>query len=179
MCGSSCSALTTPSIVRPLFLQPVRIEYAGASYRAVTSEVPDFHSVEARHLIMMLRCGSQSWRSERRQGGQAARKTAAKRVKFLLNTFLVVCAESSLLCLCFSLVCNPSSEFEFVSDVAFGLLQAISRATQLLPVWLHDHKHDVRCSELHRGRCDSTSPLEKEPFAACSREKQLRAAARR
>ena len=53
----------------------------------------------------------------------AARRTAAKRVKFLLNTFLVVCAESSTALSMLFIGMYPSSEFEFGSDVAFGLLQ--------------------------------------------------------
>src|SRR5882762_2138118 len=98
-----------------------------------------------------------------------ARRTAAKRVKFLLNTFLVVCAESSTALSLLFIGMYPSSEFEFGSDVALGLFKRISRATHLLPVWLHDHKHDVRCSELHRGAMQfDYFSVETEPFAACS-----------
>jgi len=46
---------------------------------------------------MMLRCGSQSCVRNGDKAGQRCEENAAKRVKFLLNTFLVVCAESSLL----------------------------------------------------------------------------------
>src|SRR5258708_28086783 len=70
----------------------------------------------------------------------AARRTAAKRVKFLLNTFLVVCAESSTALSMLFIGMYPSSEFEFGSDVAFGLLQAHQSSDRLPPVWLHDHK---------------------------------------
>src|SRR6202521_3542625 len=41
-------------------VQPVRIEYAVTIEYGRHFEVADFLSVEARHLIMMLRCGSQS-----------------------------------------------------------------------------------------------------------------------
>src|SRR5713101_7803309 len=67
----------------------------------------------------------------------AARRTAAKRVKFLLNTFLVVCAEGSTALSMLFIGMYPSSEFEFGSDVAFGLLQADqSSATATTP---HGH----------------------------------------
>src|ERR1700757_4808778 len=40
-------------------LQPVRIEYGVTIEKGRHFEIADFLSVEARHLIMMLRCGSQ------------------------------------------------------------------------------------------------------------------------
>src|SRR5882724_4642243 len=72
----------------------------------------------------------------------ATRRAAAKRIAFLLSTFLVAWGESSTALSILFIGMYPSSPFEFGSDVAFGLLQRISRATRLLPVWLHNATTD-------------------------------------
>jgi hypothetical protein len=53
-----------------------------------------------------------------------AKTAPAQRIEFLLSGFLVVCAESFTALSMLFIGMYPSSEFEFGSDVAFGLLQA-------------------------------------------------------
>jgi len=53
-----------------------------------------------------------------------ARRTAAKRIEFLLNTFLAVCAETSTTLSMLSTGMYPSSAFQFGSGIAFALVQA-------------------------------------------------------
>src|SRR5712692_3930345 len=46
--------------------------------------------------------------------------------------------------------------------------RVVDHAIRLEEGGSHDHKHDVRCSELHRGEMRFYFSVETEPFAACS-----------
>jgi len=81
--------LTTPSIVAFVPFSQPRIEYAGTIEQGRHFEVADFQAVEARHLIMVLGCSSESRIRSTTELARATRRAAAKSFEFPLNTLLL------------------------------------------------------------------------------------------
>ena len=92
-------------------------------YTQRASEVADFESVEARHLIAMLGWGSQSCVRNVDKTCEHRQKNNGEPRQIYLEHASVIWAESSSVLSMLFIGIDPSSEFEFGSAIAFGLLQ--------------------------------------------------------